>query len=116
MSMYTQLLDAALRQRAPVLVCLSERSALDAVRRCRGQLADDQPSGPDPDAVSTVLAREIAYDVALLELADVLGIDTELERFAQPRLERARLEQALRDHGVSLAATDDVPEPAPRRA
>jgi hypothetical protein len=52
-----------------------------------------------------VLAREIAYDVALLELAQVLGIETDPSRFEQPRQERARVEQALRDRGIEVEAS-----------
>jgi hypothetical protein len=101
MSMYTQLLDAAFGQRGPVVVRPTERRALDEVLRCRGQLEEDVSAATDPDTVPTVLAREIEYDVALLELAEVLDVETDPSRFEQPRLERARLEQAFRDHGVT---------------
>ena len=47
-----------------------------------------------------MLAREIAYDVALLELSEVMGIETDLRRFEQPQQERARLEEAVRDRWV----------------
>jgi hypothetical protein len=67
----------------------SEHSALNAGRRCRGNLAKDAPPAGDPDAVPAVLAREICYDVALLELAEGLGIATDPSRFEQPRHERA---------------------------
>ncbi len=102
MSMYTELLDAAYGQRGPVAVRPTERRALDEVQRCRGQLEEDIPAGTDPDTVPTVLAREIGYDVALLELAELLGVETHPSRFEQPRHERARLEQAFRDRGVTL--------------
>jgi hypothetical protein len=69
MSMYTHLLDAACGQRAPALVRPNEHSARNAERRCRGDLAKDAPP-----ATPAVLAREIGYDVALLELAEALGI------------------------------------------
>jgi hypothetical protein len=102
MSMYTELLDAAFGQRGPVVVRPTERSALDEVLRRRGQLEEDVPVGADPDTVPTVLAREVGYDVALLELAEILGVETDPSRFEQPRLERARLEQAFEDRGVTL--------------
>src|ERR1700729_1477006 len=100
MSMYTQLLDAAVGQRAAVLVRADERSAFNELVRCRSRLAESVPAAPDSDAVPVVLAREISYDLALLELAEVLGIETDTGRFEQPRRERARLEQALRDLGI----------------
>jgi hypothetical protein len=113
MSMYTHLLDAAYGQRAPVPVSPSEHSALTAVRRCRGELAGDTPPPSDPDAVPVVLAREISYDVALLELAEILGIETDPSRFEQPWHERARLEQVFRELGIAVQAPPDAEDPAP---
>jgi hypothetical protein len=113
MSMYTQLLDAAVGQRATVMVRADERSALSEVVRCRAQLEQGVPAATDSDAVPLVLAREVGYDVALLELAEVLGIETDTGRFEQPRQERARLEQALRDQGISLQTTTDDAGRAP---
>jgi hypothetical protein len=107
MSMYTQLLDVVVRQRASVVVRADERSALNEVVRCRAQLAEAAPSATESDAVPVVLARELGYDVALLELAEVVGIETDTGRFEQPHRERARLEQALRDLGIPLQATAD---------
>jgi hypothetical protein len=48
MSMYTHFLDAAFGQRAPALVRPNEHSALNAVRRWRGDLAKDAPPACDP--------------------------------------------------------------------
>jgi hypothetical protein len=116
MSMYTQLLGAAVGQRGPVLVRPTERSALETARRCRRALEEENPPATDPDVVPVVLAREIGYDVALLELADVLGIETGPSRFEQPRHERDRLERALRERGITLhlqgAPDDAAPPPA----
>jgi hypothetical protein len=108
MSMYTHLLDAAFEQRGPVLVRPSEDNALNTVRRCRGELARDTPPATDPDAVPVMLAREISYDVALLELAEVLGIETNPSRFEQPRHERARLEQLFSDLGIMVQPLPDT--------
>jgi hypothetical protein len=102
MSMYAQLLHAAVGQRTPVRVHPTRCSAVDALDQCRRELGTAAPAGASVDAVPVVLAREVAHDVALLELAAVLRVTTDLERFAQPRLERARLERALRDRGVIL--------------
>jgi hypothetical protein len=102
MSMYTELLDATRERRAPVVVCPTEPRAIDEVLRCRGQLEEDAPAATHPDTVPTVLAREIGYDVALLQLAEILGIETEPSRFEQPEQERARLERAFRERGLTL--------------
>jgi hypothetical protein len=109
MSMYTNLLDAAYGQRAPVPARPTRRSALNAVRRCRGELTRDTPHPTDPDAVPVVLAREISYDVALLELAEVLGVETDTSRFEQPWHERARLEQVFLDQGIALNTAEATP-------
>jgi len=110
MSMYTQLLDAAVAQRGPLGLHPTRRSALDALRRSGGELDEGIPPATDPDAVPVVLAREIAYDVALLELSEVMGLETDLQRFEQPQRERARLEEALRDRGVVTKPTTDAAE------
>jgi hypothetical protein len=47
--------------------------------------------------VSEVLAHEIAYDQALIELCAALGIDAEPESFTSPMNARARLEHELTD-------------------
>jgi hypothetical protein len=112
MSMYTQLLDAAVGQRGSVALRPTRRSALDALRRSRGELDEDTPPPTDPDAVPVVLAREVAYDVALLELAEVMGIETDPSRFEQPRQERARLEQELRERGITTAQASSPTRPA----
>jgi len=106
MSMYTQLLDAAFGRRGPVPVRPTKQGALDALWRRRHELDQDIALAPDPDAVPVVLAREIGYDVALLELTQVWGIESDPSHFEQPRLERSRLERALRDRGVMLRTTD----------
>ena len=58
-----------------------------------------------PDAI----ADQLAYDVALVELSQRLGIEVDLTRFGQPRQERDRLEQALISRGIHL---DEFEAPA----
>jgi hypothetical protein len=113
MSMYTQLLTAALNQRTPAGArAATELGALDEVLRCRGELPEGVPPEQDPDRVPVVLARQISYDVALLELARVVGIEAGPSRFEQPQQERARLENALRERGISLeVSAGDEPVP-----
>jgi hypothetical protein len=103
MSMYTQLLDAAFEQRARPGGRITRRVAVAEVVRCRDELDEGVPRGTDPDTVPLVLALEIGYDVALMELARVVGVDTDPSRFSQPRRERDRLEQAFNDLGIDLA-------------
>ena len=95
MSMYTQLLDAALHQLSidgsgeDVAVAVAE------VQRYRNQLERATPD-VDPDTVSAALALQIGYDVALLRLAELVGIDSDPSRFDRPQLERTRLEARVR--------------------
>jgi len=110
MSMYTQLLHAAFEQRRLAPSELKERVAIEEVVRCRVELEKGVPPGLDPDTVPVVLALQIGYDVALLELAQVVGVDTDPVRFDQPQLERERLERALTALGISL---DPDPDPDP---
>jgi hypothetical protein len=107
--MYTQLLYAALRQR-PLTEVGATEDALDDVVRCRHDLEDGVPPGA-PDTVSVVLALQIAYDLALVELARAVGVETDPNRFEQPQPERERLERALRNLGITLEMSAEDPAP-----
>jgi hypothetical protein len=110
MSMYTQLLDTAFAQRAPLGAGPTTRRAVEEVRVCRAELDRGGPSDDDPDLVPIVLAQQIGYDVALLQLAHVVGIVTDPSRFEQPLKERQRLEHLLRDLGIDLLEATDAEE------
>jgi hypothetical protein len=102
MSMYTQLLDAAYVQQTRPSGLVTRHVAVAEVMRRRDELDDRVLPGDDPDAVPAVLALEIGYDVALIELARVVGVDTDPSRFDQPQRERDRLEQAFNDLGIAF--------------
>ena len=99
MSMYTQLLDAAYGERP---LPHEEGLAVAEVLRCRFELEARVPPGTDPVAVPVVLALQVGYDVALLQLARLLGVETDPSRFEPPERERRRLEQVLHDRGIRL--------------
>jgi hypothetical protein len=101
--MYTQLLNAAYAERARPGGQVTRRVAVAEVIRCRDELDDGLPTAADPDTVPVVLALEIGYDVALIELARVVGVDTDPSRFDQPQRERDRLEHVFNDLGIDLA-------------
>ena len=111
MSMYTQLLDAAYRQHRSTIEGAGEPQALDEVHRCWREMQEGIPPDGDADTVPVLLAREIAYDVALLELARVVGVDTDPSRFEQPQQERERLERAFGALGMRLEAVADGGRP-----
>jgi len=102
MSMYTNLLGAACGQRRPRSVGRARGLALAEARRCRHELRSGLPPEPETDSVPVILALEISYDVALIELATEIGVDTDPSRFEQPERERARLEQELAARGIDL--------------
>jgi hypothetical protein len=110
MSMYTQLLEAAFGQRPAPAAGATEQSALEEVLRCRRELEEDDPPDTDPYAVPVALALQIGYDVALLDLAKAVGIDTDPSSFEQPQQERERIEEALQELGYSLELTTDAEE------
>ena len=102
MSMYTHLLGAACGQRGPRRLDNGDDVALAEAKRCRSQLKAGLPEGVDPDAVPVALALEIGYDVALIDLADTLGVQTDPSRFEQPERERERLEEEFAALGIDL--------------
>jgi hypothetical protein len=48
------------------------------------------------------LAREIAYDGALIRLCEAMSVPASADRFTNPNSERHRLEDELRSLGVSF--------------
>ena len=90
-----------------------QRVAVAEVQRCRSQLERGAPD-VDPDTVSAALALQIGYDVALLRLAGLVGIESDPSRFDRPYDERTRLEGALAERGISLRENGAGSEPVGR--
>lgn len=114
MSMYTQLLEAAWRDRPGRTTSgadTSQGGALDEVMRRRRQLGEGLQAGESAETVPAQLALQVAYDVALMDLARSVGIETEPSRFEQPQLERERLEDQLNAQGVILEAAAEGEQP-----
>jgi hypothetical protein len=107
MSMYTQLLEAAWNQH-PVSsgrgADAAPDEALEEVLRRRRQLDSGLGAGEDDELVPAQLALQIGYDVALMDLARCVGIETEPGGFEQPQRERERLEHELQERGFPLEA------------
>jgi hypothetical protein len=112
MSMYTHLLGVACDQRGRQDQGSAARLALAEARRRRGELRAGLPPGLDPDTVPVVLALEIGYDVALIDLAKTMGVPTDPSRFEQPERERERLEEELATMGIDLDDGDEAGIPA----
>jgi len=105
--MYAQLLGAALyeRRRQDPPVARGERLA--DLLRCRSQLTTNASS----NGVAVAVADQLAYDAALIEFAQGLGIDVEVCGFDRPSVERRRVEQALASRGIPLYDLDEQPHP-----
>jgi len=112
MSMYTHLLGVACGWRGPRDQIRATPVALAEARRCRGELRARLPPGLDPDTVPVVLALEIGYDVALIKLAETMGVPTDPSRFEQPERERRRLEEELAAMGIVLEDGHEAEIPA----
>jgi hypothetical protein len=102
MSMYTQLLGAALGDRLPFVAEATRTAAVAEARRRRHDLESRKLAGMSSDSVPVVLALQVGYDVALIELSAMMGIDSGPGRFEPPERERKRLEAALGDLGIDL--------------
>jgi hypothetical protein len=102
MSMYTQLLEAALGARAISGQTRPVDASLAEVFRCRRQLEEVGPSDSVVDRVSAALADQVGYDVALIELTRALGIECDPRGFDQPQQQRHKLEHGLEVRGIRL--------------
>jgi len=102
MSIYFQLLDAALGQPTSSTVAPSRPEALAELLRSRRGLyatgASTSGSHWAPDAV----ANELSYDVALIQLARLLGIECDLKDFDSPGHGRALIESYLVTLGIQV--------------
>jgi len=100
--MYTQLLGFALDEHDDSDLPLAVGALRAELLRCRLRLLAEASSS---DAIRTV-TDQLAYDVALVGLAERLGIAWELGHFDQPVRERHSLERAVVARGIPLADTD----------
>lgn len=113
MSMYSELLGASLRSlpagddpgdRE------SERALLGQAARARRRLHEGRVSagfgGAGPADATADIACQIDYDLALIRLCWLHGIRCDPAGFTRPANERSRLERALAEVGVDVAAAE----------
>jgi hypothetical protein len=101
MSIYVDLLTRALGDADPDVEPRSIDHLQADVVHMRSRLLDGESRRSSTP--SETLARELAYDGALIRLCEALNVSTTPAQFASPAGERARLERALADRGVTLA-------------
>ncbi|MGP0031520.1 MAG: hypothetical protein ACLPVF_13560 [Acidimicrobiales bacterium] len=114
MSMYTQLLGAALEVRGSADPWSAVGSPLPGAQRHQCQL----PARPDPDAGvadTGALADQIAYDIALIELARSVGVACAPSEFDQPQKRRHELERELASRGIRSVEDGAPAHSAPPR-
>lgn len=78
--MYAEFLQLALEKVQATGRRLSTGEALIDVRQCRGWLGADSENQGTPAA----LAQELNYDVAIISLARLLGLEVDVGAFDQP--------------------------------
>jgi hypothetical protein len=106
--MYANILDVALRDRSRSDTGMTTGETLAVVLACRQHL-DSIDSERGMDWSSTALASQVAYDIALIDLARCVGLDCEPRSFDQPQERRAELERELASRGIRL---DDLDQQA----
>jgi hypothetical protein len=109
MSMYTDLLTVALSEDHLGDGQLTTGERLANFLRHRSQLEADDPSHTGTGWAPAGIAHQMAYDVALIELARSLGVACDPMDFDQMQPGRARLEADLKVRGVPL---DGLEEPS----
>jgi hypothetical protein len=113
MSMYTQLLGTALESHSSSPKEATSGQALADLLHSRKRLKEASRHGSN--WASAVVADELAYDIALIELARLVGVECEVGEFDQPRDGRAHLEERLEFQGMFLGKLGDEIQPGSDR-
>ena|ERR1700733_15670398 len=113
MSIYAQLLGTALGERGSSTVGPSAPEALAELLRSRSGLYERGGSHGGPHWATDAVANELSYDVALIRLAWLLGIECEIKDFDRPGDGRARIELSLTSRGVQIGNLDSQTPAAP---
>jgi hypothetical protein len=106
MSMYSELLTGICEDDAEPLPLPSSRDDLVVILlQCRRRLSPQ--SLDNVHVMAEDLALELDHDRMLLRLCGAMGIESDPSRFANPLVERERLEDLLRSAGVDFRTLDD---------
>jgi hypothetical protein len=103
--MYSELLAGLCADVDPLPLPVSRDELVVILLQCRRSLDGREMEGDN--AMAEDLALELDHDRMLLRLCTALGIESEPERFGNPRAERERLEAQLRAVGVDFRTLDD---------
>jgi hypothetical protein len=101
-SIYTELLETVLAEQESSVPRLSAAEALAQVIRCRRNAVRRGSTVNEKDRATLALADQVAYDSALIAYTRRLGIECDPHLFADPGLERQRIERTLEGRGIIL--------------
>jgi hypothetical protein len=105
MSMYSELLSELCADMDPVRLPSSRDELVVILLQCRRKLHGHGPESTHHMAED--LALELDHDRTLVRLCSAMGIQSDPTRFANPLVERARLEGLLRQRGIDFRTLDD---------
>jgi hypothetical protein len=100
--MYADILDSAFGRRPGMASPPTVTEAIKQLLDRRNRLAPTRPKERHADWAASALANQVAYDVALIELARSVGIACDPGTFDQPELRRHELNRELAARGVHL--------------
>jgi hypothetical protein len=103
--MYTHILEAALHERPQAETAMTASEALAKLLDSRQHLDAVAPE-QGMDWSSNALANQVAYDIALIDLARCFGLACDPSSFEQPRRRRIELERELISRGIRLEQLD----------
>jgi hypothetical protein len=106
MSLYQRFLGMALDETSDVDDGLTAGEAVAVLLLCRRQLQGRDDGSDGSSSIASSLGEELDYDIALLRLARLLGIQVEVQAFDRPQVERSHLEQAIEAHGIRFNDLD----------
>jgi hypothetical protein len=106
MSIYVQLLQAALAEAQQPSDETTTSDAVAELLRRRGDLYTRGSSHAGSFWAPDAVANELAYDIALIRLAKMLGVECGVDDFDRPGKGRAHVELALMSRGIRLDEPD----------
>jgi hypothetical protein len=107
--MYSELLSGLCADVDPLPLPVSRDELVVILLQCRRRISGY--GGDTGHLMAEDLALELDHDRMLLRLCTAMGIESEPERFGNPRAERERLEAQLRAVGVDFRTLDDHRRP-----
>jgi hypothetical protein len=110
MSMYTELLSAAIEGLGSSTDKSTSGEVFAELLRCRNRLGPGI-SYARSHSSSDIVADELAYDITLIEFARRLGVECGINDFESPGHGRTGLERNLGSRGIRIETPDEESHP-----